>query len=88
MSTSAKKTPTRQPSTTRRGRGSTRVSDRALSLTSERIAADVAAFRKSGGKIEVLGNTKVFKSVGPMSSSSKSKAAAAKKKKAAAKKRA
>ena len=48
----------------------------------------MAAFRKSGGKIEVLGNTKVFKSVGPMSSSSKSKAAAAKKKKAAAKKRA
>lgn len=88
MSTSAKPQ-TRQPAATRRGRGSTRVSDRALSLTSERIAADVAAFRKSGGKIEVLGNTKVFKSVGPMSSSSKTKAAAAKKKKAApAKKRA
>lgn len=27
------------------------------SLTSERIAADIAAFNKSGGRIEVLGNT-------------------------------
>ncbi|HUB91952.1 MAG TPA: hypothetical protein VMA74_19680 [Dyella sp.] len=26
-------------------------------LTSERIAADIAAFNKSGGRIEVLGNT-------------------------------
>jgi hypothetical protein len=27
------------------------------SLTSERIAADIAAFNKAGGRIEVLGNT-------------------------------
>jgi hypothetical protein len=26
-------------------------------LTSERIAADIAAFNKAGGRIEVLGNT-------------------------------
>ena len=26
-------------------------------LTSQRIAADVAAFKKAGGRIEVLGNT-------------------------------
>lgn len=26
-------------------------------LTSQRIAADLAAFKKSGGRIEVLGNT-------------------------------
>ncbi|WP_066097274.1 hypothetical protein [Xanthomonas massiliensis] len=30
-------------------------------LTSERIAADLAAFRKSGGRIEVLGNTQALK---------------------------
>lgn len=29
----------------------------AAHLTSQRIAADVAAFKKSGGRIEVLGNT-------------------------------
>lgn len=27
------------------------------SLTSERIAADIAAFNKAGGRVEVLGNT-------------------------------
>lgn len=90
MSTSAKPQ-NRQPSAARaRSRSSSRKGDSGASLTSERIAADLAAFRKGGGKIEVLGNTKVFKSIGPMTSSSKTKAAAAKKKKAAtpAKKRA
>ncbi len=29
----------------------------AAHLTSQRIAADVAAFKKAGGRIEVLGNT-------------------------------
>ena len=29
-------------------------------ITSESIAADLAAFRKQGGRIEVLGNTRVL----------------------------
>lgn len=79
MSTSAK-TQSRQPTATRaRTRTSARKGDRSTSLTSERIADDLAAFRKDGGKIEVLGNTQVFKSIGPMASASKTKAAAAKK---------
>ncbi len=82
MSTTNAKTQTRQPAT-RRGRSS-RKSAAAATLTSERIAADLAAFRKAGGKIEVLGNTKVFKSTGPMRSASKKTAA----RKAPAKKRA
>jgi len=32
-------------------------SSSAAHLTSQRIAADLAAFKKSGGRIEVLGNT-------------------------------
>src|SRR5699024_9059864 len=65
MSTSAK-TQSRQPTATRaRTRTSARKGDRSTSLTSERIADDLAAFRKDGGKIEVLGNTQVFKSIGP-----------------------
>ena len=69
---------TRQPAT-RRTRTSSRKTNAASMLTSERIAADLAAFRKSGGKIEVLGNTKVFQSMGPMAAASKAKAASAKK---------
>lgn len=30
------------------------------SLTSERISDDLAAFQKAGGRIEVLGNTRVL----------------------------
>ena len=30
------------------------------SLTSERISGDLEAFRKAGGRIEVLGNTRVL----------------------------
>jgi hypothetical protein len=30
----------------------------------ERLAADLEAFRKSGGKIEVLGNTSTLKKIG------------------------
>lgn len=40
----------------RRGSGS-RASANAPHLTSQRIAADLAAFKKAGGRIEVLGNT-------------------------------
>jgi hypothetical protein len=36
----------------------------AASLTREQIADDLAAFRKSGGKIERLGNTNTFKKIG------------------------
>ncbi len=32
-------------------------------LSHERIAADLAAFRKAGGKIEVLGNTNTLKKI-------------------------
>lgn len=74
MSTNAP-SKSRQPSASRtRRRTSARKGDRDTSLTSERIAADLAAFRKSGGKIEVLGNTKVFQNLGPMASSKNSKA--------------
>ncbi|MCL7713973.1 hypothetical protein [Stenotrophomonas mori] len=38
-------------------------------LTRERIAADMAAFRKAGGEIEVLGNTP-FRSKPPAASTS------------------
>lgn len=38
-------------------RRSTTAAANAAHLTSQRIAADVAAFKKSGGRIEVLGNT-------------------------------
>ena len=30
------------------------------SLTSERISSDLDAFRKAGGRVEVLGNTRVL----------------------------
>lgn len=33
------------------------------SLTREQIEVDLAAFRKSGGKIERLGNTNTFKKI-------------------------
>lgn len=83
-STNAK--PQTQPSAKRaRTRSSSRKAESANALTSERIAADLAAFRKGGGKIEVLGNTKVFQSMGPMAAASKAKAAT---KKAPVKKRA
>ncbi|WP_225763314.1 hypothetical protein [Stenotrophomonas sp. Marseille-Q4652] len=32
-------------------------------LSRERIAADLTAFRKAGGKIEVLGNTNTLKKI-------------------------
>ena len=35
----------------------------APNLSHERIAADIAAFRKAGGKVEVLGNTPILRSV-------------------------
>lgn len=85
MSSTNAKPQTRQPTAKRARTRSTRKADSANSLTSERIADDLATFRKGGGKIEVLGNTKVFKSMGPMAAASKAKTAA---KKAPVKKRA
>lgn len=80
MSSTNAKPQSHQPSAKRaRTRSSSRKADGANALTSERIADDLAAFRKSGGKIEVLGNTKVFQSMGPMAAASKAKAASAKK---------
>lgn len=74
MSTTNAKPQTRQPAAQRRTRASRKTAAASM-LTSERIAADLAAFRKNGGKIEVLGNTKVFKSAGPMRSATKKAAA-------------
>lgn len=45
----------RQPSTPYTGSASPKT------LTSERIAADIAAFNRAGGHIEVLGNTPFHK---------------------------
>src|SRR5690606_3372397 len=75
MSSTNAKPQTRQPAAQRGTRTSRKNTAAASMLTSERIAADLAAFRKNGGKIEVLGNTKVFKSAGPMLSASKKTAA-------------
>lgn len=40
--------------------GARTASDRASSMTSERIAQDLASFRSSGGRIEVLGTTRTL----------------------------
>lgn len=37
---------------------------RRIELTHDRIAEDVAAFTEAGGKIEVLGNTPMLKTIG------------------------
>jgi len=44
---------------------SSRKSGQSSGLTHERIAADLDAFRKSGGKIEVLGVTQALKKIAP-----------------------
>lgn len=40
--------------------GGRKPNERGASLTSDRIADDLATFRKSGGRIEVLGNTRTL----------------------------
>jgi len=40
--------------------GGRKPNERGASLTSDRIADDLARFRKSGGRIEVLGNTRTL----------------------------
>ncbi|WP_394000093.1 hypothetical protein ACF3M1_09540 [Luteimonas sp. WGS1318] len=42
-----------------------RKSKQAPALSHDRIAADIAAFRKAGGKVEVLGNTPIQRRVTP-----------------------
>lgn len=42
-----------------------RKSKQAPTLSHDRIAADIAAFRKAGGKVEVLGNTPLQRKAGP-----------------------
>lgn len=39
--------------------------DKRSALTHERIADDLVAFQRAGGKIEVLGNTQTLKSIKP-----------------------
>lgn len=41
-----------------------RSSKQNATLTREQLEEDLAAFRKSGGKIEKLGNTNTFKKIG------------------------
>jgi hypothetical protein len=50
-------TPARARATAPLRRKSSGAATSAAQLTSQRIAADLAAFKKSGGRIEVLGNT-------------------------------
>lgn len=60
MSRSNSKTAATQPASRASAplrRRSSSASSNAAHLTSQRIAADLAAFKKAGGRIEVLGNT-------------------------------
>ncbi|MEZ0469719.1 hypothetical protein [Luteimonas salinilitoris] len=50
-------TPAPRPTRARQGRNEAGSDKR---LTSERISADLAAFRKSGGRVEVLGVTRTL----------------------------
>lgn len=52
------------PSSAGKAFGGRKSNDRGASVTSERIAADLAAFDKAGGRIEVLGNTLALKKIG------------------------
>lgn len=57
--------PTRQTTTASAPFAAKKGNERGASVTSERIAADLAAFRKSGGRIEVLGNTRSLTKIDP-----------------------
>ena len=48
------------------------------SLTSERISGDLEAFRKAGGRIEVLGVTRALKKIDPEAEAAPQPAAPAK----------
>lgn len=55
--TQATTAPRARASAPLRRKSSGSASSSAAHLTSQRIAADLAAFKKAGGRIEVLGNT-------------------------------
>lgn len=57
---STPKSPIPQSDTRHLFAGGRKPNERGASLTSDRIADDLATFRKSGGKIEVLGNTRAL----------------------------
>ena len=57
--TRAKKNPI-PPSNTSHLFGGRKPGDRSAEVTSEHIADDLEAFRKAGGRVEVLGNTRVL----------------------------
>ena len=40
-------------------------------ISEERLASDVAAFQAAGGKIEILGNTRVLKHIEPEAGNAK-----------------
>lgn len=67
MSSSPK--PATQPTTERK-------SKQAPSMSHDRIAADIAAFRKAGGKVEVLGNTPIQRRAAPAAAAPATPAAA------------
>ena len=58
------KKPALPPSNTSHLFGGRKPNDRGASVTSARIADDLAEFRKSGGRIEVLGVTRTLMKVG------------------------
>lgn len=53
-----------------------RKGDSRSAITHERLAADLAAFRKAGGKIEVLGVTPALRRIDPIANSAQATAAA------------
>lgn len=57
--------PTRQTTTSSAPFASKKGNERGGAVTSERIAADLTAFRKAGGRIEVLGNTRSLTKIDP-----------------------
>lgn len=52
------------PSKTSHLFGSRKPAERAASVTSESISADLDAFRETGGKIEILGITRTLNRIG------------------------
>lgn len=60
MARPTSKTP---PPTAKTARGGAGADKAQKGLSRERIEADMAAFRKAGGRVEVLGTTRVLKKV-------------------------
>ena len=54
------------PSKTSHLFGGRRSNDRGAAVTSERIAADLAAFQRAGGRIEKLGITRTLTRIDPV----------------------